>query len=81
MSRFVLRCALGAAVFLACGAGAAKASVLHAPAADTRCVPKVGAAEKSVQLADEITRRLRRMHVPVLLEVDLRPYDPEGTLC
>jgi hypothetical protein len=35
----------------------------------------------TVQLADEITRRLRRMHVQVLRDADLRPYDPAGELC
>jgi len=33
------------------------------------------------QLTDEITRRLRRMHVDVLRQPDLRPYDPDGVIC
>jgi hypothetical protein len=35
----------------------------------------------SFQVADEITRRLRRLHVQVLREVELRPYDPAGVVC
>ncbi len=42
--------------------------------------PRLVPSDASIQLADEATRRLRRLHIQILERPEFRPYD-DGTVC
>jgi hypothetical protein len=72
---------VGVAVLAGCAAGSARAAAAEVlPVLAAAEVAKPVAAQER-QVADEITRRLRRMGINIIRTRMDHPYDPEGEVC